>query len=174
MSLNKNLYAITVNPNHEIYNTDIQEVATAFTFKTLSSYLLVAQHGKTTGKIHYHMLTETNKSLEDLKDLKFAHIEPVRNPVAYKKYMLNHDLIDKLEIGEMEFHEQDNLIDYAMVHGVVKTVQKYGMIALRYYSNLKKFVSDYESVKGHIIPSWDLPATPEFDLERKAKEKFKK
>lgn len=39
--MNKNLFAITINQNHELYDTDIKLVQANLTMKTTSNYLLL-------------------------------------------------------------------------------------------------------------------------------------
>jgi hypothetical protein len=141
--MNKNLFAITINPNHHIYSTDIKLTQANLQLHTSSNYLYIVKHGITKTE-HYHVLIQTYYSFNDLKKLHLFHVEPVRNPEAYKKYMINHDLVEKIESGEMEFHEQDKLLDYCILHGPTATVQKFGMIALKYYKSLKEYYNDYQ------------------------------
>jgi hypothetical protein len=141
--MNKNLFAITINQNHEIYDQDIKLVQANISLHTTSNYVLLVKHGLTKTE-HYHALIQTMYSFNYLKNKKIFHIEPVRNPEAYKKYMINHDLVEKNEIGELEFHEQDKLLDYCILHGPTATVQKFGMLALKYYKSLKEYYNDYQ------------------------------
>ena len=143
MSVNKNLLAITINQNHELYNSDMNLLVANLQLKVNCTYIFIVKHGLTKTE-HYHALIQTFRSFNNLKALKLFHVEPVRNPEAYKKYMMNHDLMEHNELGEMDFHEQDKLIDYCILHGPTASVQKYGMIALKNYKNLKEFYNDYQ------------------------------
>lgn len=140
---NKNLFALTINQNHDMYDPSLTMTVANLQLRLNCTYIYLVKHGLTKTE-HYHVLIQTSRNYNNLKGMKAFHIEPVRNPEAYKKYMMNHDLIEHYEVGEMDFHEQDKLIDYCLLHGPTASVQKYGMIALKNYKNLKEFYNDYQ------------------------------
>lgn len=137
-------YALTINFNHECYDSDIEVVSQKIIQLTSSTYCEVVNHAYD----HYHALIETDKILnKDTFPFTYAHYDVVRNIKAYQKYMYNHDVTTKNVWGEMGYHEKpntDDMINYAIQYGLNKTVLKYGMQALRVYNQLKSFLENYK------------------------------
>lgn len=138
------LIAATVNPGHDAFDKDINQVAAKVFAKTQGTYLEIVNHKND----HYHLLVDVNIELtKETMPFSFMHYEKIRNVKAYQKYMHNHDVVDYEIYGEIGYYEKpnnDDMIDYAINYGLEKTVLKYGFIAIRYYNQLKSFLADYE------------------------------
>lgn len=135
-------HALTVNFNHKVYSTKIDEVIKSIVQITECTYLEIVNHAHD----HYHVLIDSQKDLSDKKALGINfHIETIRNLKAYQKYMHNHDVVETSTWGELGYYEKpndDDMIEYAVQHGPQKTVLKYGFKALKIYSQLKAFTND--------------------------------
>jgi len=147
-------YAITINKNHNILTFHGLDLDDSLVLEFLKNMLidqfeyvnLVGHHNNVdvTSIDHIHGLVTSDKPLNYLIGLNLFHVEVVRNPQAYIKYMYSHTLHSSIEpIGSLAYQENDDMITYVIVHGLVKTVEKYGMVALRNYKNLKEFYTDY-------------------------------
>ena len=133
-------YALTINPGHKAFSPDIKQVINYIIVNYKPFYLEIVNHNDD----HYHSLMSVDDDI-DTKSLNGDfHLEIVRNVSAYQKYMVNHDMIEHEIVGEMPYIENDSMIDYLSVYGPVKTVQKYGFQALKYYKNLKDFYKDFK------------------------------
>lgn len=140
-------YALTVNPNHLAYTNDINEVSEYIIKLTQSTYLEIVNHQFD----HYHVLIDTQLILtKETVEFKHFHYDVIKNLKAYQKYMHSHDVVDNLIWGEMGYYEKpnnDDMIQYAISHGLQKTVLKYGITALRVYQSLKMFLNDLNGQK---------------------------
>jgi hypothetical protein len=138
------LYALTINPGHECHKKTSNDVLIDLT--TLRyDYCNVVQHGSD----HYHVLISLPYDLKPSAEVgRLFHFAPVRNTKAYLAYMYNHDVTGYVNVGELPYQENDNMIDYAIANGLTKTVQKFGIQALRYYKNLQLFLQDYKIQEG--------------------------
>lgn len=133
------LYALTINQKHRFYHDDISLVVADLFGHTDFTFIDIVSHSND----HYHALIDSRYPYDYLVGLRGAHIEPVRTPKAYITYMHNHDVTKSFTSGELPYYEVDNMIEYAIANGLVKTVEKYGMSALRQYKNLAMFLNDY-------------------------------
>lgn len=136
------LYAITINPNHATYTTEIAKQVEVLKLIADCSYVEIVNHNND----HYHALIDTPQQIQQLKDLKGFHIERLRNIKAYRKYMHDHDVIETLTFGQLPYVEDDfALIEDLIVLGPIKTVRKWGKQALFKYQALKEFYRDYQN-----------------------------
>lgn len=140
------LYAITINQGHSMYADTCDNVIILLINELRITYADIVNHAND----HYHALISTEVELVNNSIYgKMFHFEKVRNIPAYIKYMHSHDVTSKALMGELPYFETDSMIDYLQMYGPVKTVQKYGFQALKYYKNIKEFYYDMsDSHKG--------------------------
>lgn len=136
-------YAATINKGHMYYNENIKDTLEQFKLDG-HFYCEIVNHAND----HYHALIGTTYDLEKYVTFKSYHFERVRNIKAYQKYMYSHDLIEQYSFGEIGYHENDSIVDSVINIGALRTVQKYGWSALRYYKQLKEFELDFKQ-KGN-------------------------
>lgn len=134
-------YAITINKAHKLYIDNLELLTTIIKDSTESDYVELVNHSND----HLHGLIDTSYTLQQLKELKAFHVEPIRNTKAYIKYMHSHDEVDTFKWGQLQYEEIDSIVDSILSIGAVKTVQKYGMQALRIYKQIKEFEEDYKN-----------------------------
>lgn len=135
------LLAITINPGHTYYHSNLQDTLKELVIDFAPDYLDLVNHSND----HYHGLISIKEGDEPRKTM--FHFEPIRNIKAYTKYMYDHDLVDSVKFGELPFTENDSMIDYIIDNGPVKAVRKYGMQALRIYKQIKDFYTDLKIEK---------------------------
>lgn len=134
-------YAITINKAHTLYIDNLELLTTILKDNTESQYIELVNHQND----HIHGLIDTQYTLQQLKDLKAFHVEVIRNTKAYIKYMHSHDVVNTYKWGNLQYEEVDSIVDSIISIGAVKTVQKYGMQALRIYKQIKQFEEDYKN-----------------------------
>jgi len=135
------LYAITINPAHSIYTTDIKKQVNVIELIMQASYVEIVNHQND----HYHALIDSPYQMNELIDLKGFHVERLRNIKAYRKYMHDHDVIETITQGQLPYVEDDfALIEDLIVLGPIKTVRKWGKQALFKYNALKEFYNDFK------------------------------
>jgi len=128
--------AITVNPGHEGFGSSLNDTLGKIVLGLKPSYLCLVNHSDD----HFHGLIAVDDGITISK--KFCHFEPIRNIKAYRRYMFDHDFVGSIEFGEMPYQENDSIIDYLENNGPVKTVRKFGWLAVRYYKQLKDLYGD--------------------------------
>ena len=133
------LYAITINKKHLLYDEYLNIVANSIEAITKSDYIELVNHSND----HIHGLINTPLTLQELIDMKVFHVERIRNTKAYQRYMISHDMVAQYKVGELPYHENDSIVDDLINLGPIKTVQKYGMQALRIYKTMKEFYEDF-------------------------------
>lgn len=159
-------YAITINPNHEWYNISVDDDISLINYslkerihdliKTQHSiyddiksirYLELVTHKNDTSSYHIHGLIICDNEITKLLVNKKCHIEAVLNLGKYQKYMINHDKVHQEIFGEMPYIDTDDqktqvyqemLSYYFSSKSALKTVQRFGLIALKYYRQLKE------------------------------------
>lgn len=132
------LYAITINPGHEFYRSSCEEVLHVFILEMLIEYGNIVYHSND----HFHALISLDSEIKKEYASGKFHFETIRNSMAYIKYMYNHDVTDSIEMGELPYCEPDSIVDFILLYGPQKAVQKYGWQALRQYKNIKEFYKD--------------------------------
>jgi len=137
-------YALTINMGHPLYDIDIDKVVNNIIIEFQPSYINLVNHNDD----HYHALVCVDDFLIKSKNAP-CHFELVRMFQAYIKYMYNHDVLSFRLVGEMPYYEDDSMIDYLLSNGYIKTVQKFGWQALKYYSNIKQFYYDFKGESSH-------------------------
>jgi hypothetical protein len=133
------LYAITINYGNSMFAPSCDNVITKLILELGVTYCDVVNHSND----HFHALIFTETELKNTPEFgKMFHFEKVRNIQAYTKYMHNHDVTQFALMGELPYFETESIIDYLEAFGPTKTVQKYGLQALRQYRNLKEYYND--------------------------------
>lgn len=136
-------YALTINPGHSAHSYNIDDVVNFLAVNIQPVYCEVVCHNDD----HYHVLIFIEEVLKPHKELPF-HFELVRQLKAYQKYMHSHDVTAELLFGDIPYFEDDNIIDYLLIHSPSDTVIKYGWKVLKNYVNVKKFYDDIKFTKG--------------------------
>lgn len=156
------MYAITINKQHNKYVGDdnddligrmmsLNEVSKKIfdDFKNIY-YLELVLHKNDISDYHYHGLLICENEIITLLAKGHFHIENLLNLPKYQKYMHNHDVIISQKWGEIPYYEKndkENAYDemlryYFSSKSAKKTVQRFGIIALKYYRQLKDMEQD--------------------------------
>lgn len=155
-------YAITINPNHTWYALEVskdtpikqyltREYDVGFTSNVIHSnlnirYLELVIHKNDTTEYHLHGLIISDFEITKELIKGKCHLEIVLNLGKYQKYMNNHDVIYSNIYGEMPYIDDNDtktlaynemLSYFFSSRSAVKTVQRFGLMALKYYRQLK-------------------------------------
>lgn len=155
-------YAITINRNHKWYALEVEKDTPLTQYKTRAydvgfisnvihqalniRYLELVIHKNDTTDYHVHgLIISDNEITKELVKEK-CHIETVLNLGKYQQYMINHDVEYHAVYGEMPYIEEEDakklaynemLSYFFSSRSAVKTVQRFGIMALKYYRQLK-------------------------------------
>lgn len=159
-------YAITINKSHKTFsqfqneqNPDLYDFVESIKytienilkdFKNIH-YIDIVLHKNDLVDYHYHALiiSQFEISIELAKG--YFHLETIINLPKYQKYMHNHDKIISKEYGEMPYIDNDNFKENALnemlsymyqSRSALKTIQRFGQMALRHYKTLKMIEED--------------------------------
>lgn len=159
-------YAVTINKSHKMFGqfqNDLKPELYDFvdsiehTIQNIISeyknihYIDIVLHKNELVDYHYHALIISAYEITiDMAKTSF-HIESIINLPKYQKYMHNHDKVISKQYGDMPYFDNDNVKDNALnemlsymyqSRSALKTIQRFGQIALRHYKTLKMIEED--------------------------------
>lgn len=159
-------YAVTINKSHSMFgqfqNEDklslvdfsqsIEQTIDNITdnFHNIE-YIDIVLHKNELVDYHYHALIISRYEITVELARGCFHIETIKNLPKYEKYMYNHDLVISRKYGDMPYYDNDNVKDNALNEmltymyqskSALKTIQRFGHIALRHYKTLKLIEED--------------------------------
>lgn len=163
-------YAITINRNHQWFTLEAQkeddpkyyatrDVDIGFLCNVISQkieslrYLELVIHHREGLDYHIHGLIISDEIIPKELISGCCHIETVINLPKYKAYMTNHDVLYHKEFGDMPFINQEAIKEeiyqemlryYFSCKSAVKTVQRFGLVALKYFRALKDMEIDIQ------------------------------
>lgn len=156
--------AITINRNHEWFKLNNDENTSLELYKDFHfdlhriknlilneihniEYINLVIHKNNITDYHIHGLIASNTEITvELLKSKCHHAGMVLNIGKYENYMINHDMIYQVKYGSMPYYDKetvkDNVYDEMIAYffssrSAVKTVQRYGVMALKYFNQLK-------------------------------------
>lgn len=165
-------YAITINKNHSWFELDMLDSSRDIdlnvgslilnsTAKNIISdlhgieYIDMVIHKNDLVDFHIHGLIASVNEITTLLIKGKCHLEVLMNMPKYEKYMYNHDVVLGRKFGDMPFYDSSDIKDnlyrdvlsyFFQSRSAVKTVQRYGLCALKYYSQLKSMEMDLDII----------------------------